>query len=148
MAEKVQAQVPGSEALTLTILAPQRKLIDRHPVDAVTLTGSEGEIQILPGHANMLGTVDTGRFAYVTTAGGETTEGFASTGFFEVNGNHVTLTAEVLELKGEIDLSRAQDAQRRAETELKNAALDEHAFRKYQLKLQRSLVRQQIAGRS
>lgn len=134
------------DTLKLTILSPERRLLDQQPVESVTLTGSEGEIQILPGHAAMIGTLETGVFNYGASGGGSGT-GVISSGFFEVKGDHVVVMAETLELKGEISLARAQAAQKKAESVLNDADLDEHKFMKYQLKLQRSLIRQQIAGK-
>ncbi|HAR44141.1 MAG TPA: F0F1 ATP synthase subunit epsilon, partial [Bdellovibrionales bacterium] len=54
------------------------------------------------------------------------------------------VTAETLELKAEIDVNRAKKAQKLAEDALKAADLDEKKFKKYQLKLQRSLIRQHL----
>jgi F-type H+-transporting ATPase subunit epsilon len=133
--------------MKLSILSPERRLLDSVDVQAVTLPGSEGQIQILPGHAAMVGSLETGIFSYLTASGGEET-GIVTTGFFEVRDDQVTVLAETLELKTEIDVSRAKAAQQKAELALRDdPALDEHKFRKYQLKLQRSLIRQQLAGR-
>ncbi len=135
-----------STSLKLSILSPERRLIQGAEVSELTLTTSEGQIQVLPGHGAMVGTLSTGPFRYVDNAG--TSEvGVISTGFFEVAEDNVTVLAETLELKGEIDVTRAQRAQKNAEEALKDAALDEHQFGKYQLKLQRALIRQQIAGK-
>ena len=133
--------------LVLSIFSPERRLLTRVPVSCVTLSGSEGQIQVLSGHANMVGTLETGAFEYVAESG-ELVLGFISTGFFEVSQNEVSVMAETLELKGEIDLDRAKRAQQKAEEMLRDAALDEYRFRKYELKLQRALIRQQLAGRS
>lgn len=132
--------------LKLSILSPERRLVEKVEVDEVTLPGSEGEIQILPGHAAMIGTLHTGSFSY-RKAGKEPVVGAISTGFFEVANDEIRLSVETLELKGEIDLDRARKAQQLAEQTLKDADLDEGKFNKYQLKLQRSLIRQQIAGK-
>ena len=65
-------------------------------------------------------------------------------GFFEVKNNEVYVMAETLELKGEIDVNRAKKAQQLAEQTLQAAGLDEHHFKKYQLKVQRSIIRQNL----
>ena len=130
--------------MKLTILSPERRLLEGASVDEVTLPTSEGQIQILPGHAPMVGTLATGVFGY--TAGSDSA-GVISSGFFEVKDNVVSVMAETLELRGEINLERAKKAQSQAEDVLKAADLDEHRFKKYQLKLQRSLVRQQIVAK-
>jgi F-type H+-transporting ATPase subunit epsilon len=131
--------------LMLTILSPERRLLERAQVEELTLTGSEGEIQILPGHAPMIGTLETGPFRYRETSGGETV-GVITSGFFEVKNDEVSLMAETLELRGEIDVNRARKAQVEAEQMLRDADLDEHSFKKYQLKLERAIIRQNIAG--
>jgi len=109
------------------------------------LTGSEGQIQILPGHAPMIGTLRTGVFRY-RSKGQDPVLGVISTGFFRVSGAEVQVMAETVELKSEIDVNRAKRAQKLAEETLQAADLDGHRFNKYQLKLQRSLIRQQVAG--
>jgi F-type H+-transporting ATPase subunit epsilon len=133
-------------SLKLTILSPERRLLEKAPVEEVTLPGSEGQIQVLPGHAAMIGTLLTGAFRYINE-GGQVSSGVITTGFFEVKNDEVKVMAENLELQGEIDLERAKKAQKAAEDVLREAELDEHKFRKYELKLQRSLIRQQVAGR-
>ncbi|MFZ9595012.1 MAG: ATP synthase F1 subunit epsilon [Bdellovibrionia bacterium] len=132
-----------SEALKLSILSPERRLIENVTVREVVLTGSEGQIQILPGHRPMIGTLETGLFQYQLESGAFV-RGVISSGFFEVQGDCIQVMAETLELAKEIDLSRARKAQLLAEETLKQADLDEHQFKKYQLKLQRALIRQQI----
>ena len=134
-----------AEKLKLSVYSPERKLIERKDVESVTLTGSEGQIQILPGHSQMAGTLDTGIFAY--SEKGQEVRGVISTGFFEVLDEDVILLAETLELTAEIDYERAKLAQKKAEDGLKDAALDEGKFQKYQLKLQRSLIRQQESNK-
>jgi len=133
-----------AETLKLTILSPERRLLEGVTAVSVTLPASEGQVQILPGHALMVGTLQTGAFRY-TKADGSGDQGAISSGFFEVGRDEVSVMAETLELRGEIDLDRARDSQRKAEEMLKAADLDEHAFKKYQLKLERALIRQQIA---
>jgi F-type H+-transporting ATPase subunit epsilon len=134
-----------SDGLLLSILSPERRLVQNVRVQEVTLPGSEGQIQVLPGHAAMIGTLETGIFTY-QSEGAPTVSGVISSGFFEVREGVINVMAETLELKGEIDLNRAQKAQKLAEDTLKEADLDEHRFKKYQLKLQRSIVRQNIGS--
>lgn len=135
-----------SDALRLTILTPERKLLDATNIKELTLQSSEGEIQVLPGHAAMLGTLVTGRIKY-HLSNGEVREGVVSSGFFEISGDLVSVVAETLELRGEIDLDRARKAQLKSEAILKEAAIDDGQFHKYQLKLQRALIRQQVEGK-
>jgi F-type H+-transporting ATPase subunit epsilon len=135
-----------SEKLTLNILSPERRLLEKVDVQSVKLPGSEGQIQILPGHAPTVGTLEAGAFSYVAQGQPEAV-GFVSTGFFQVENDTVTVLGETMELQGEIDLKRAEFAQKKAESALQDPDLDEQKYRKYELKLQRALARQQIAGK-
>ncbi|MBY0469843.1 ATP synthase F1 subunit epsilon [bacterium] len=136
----------GEETLQLNVLCPERPPITGIGVKSVTLFGSEGQIQIMPGHAAMIGSLETGTFSY-ETAQGQEKSGVISSGFFEVSGNQVTVSAATLELDEEISLERAKAAQSKAENALMAMEIDEHQFKKYQLKLQRAIVRQQAVGK-
>ena len=70
-----------SSGLKLSILSPERRLLEGVLVEEVTLPGSEGEIQILEGHAAMLGTLETGLFNY-RSSGRDPVQGVISCGFF------------------------------------------------------------------
>ncbi|MBC7384646.1 MAG: ATP synthase F1 subunit epsilon [Cryobacterium sp.] len=133
--------------MQLNILSPEKRVVSSTEVSSVTLPGSEGQIQILPQHADMIGTLETGEFAF-QPLDGNPIHGVITSGFFEVRGGEsVTVTAETVELAKEIDPSRARTAQKKAENALTDPELDSKLFRKYELKLQRSLIRQQVAGR-
>ena len=85
-------------------------------------------------------------FKYVGTDGSKAT-GVISSGFYDVKDDTVNVLAETIELAGEIDLDRAKRAQKAAEENLKAAELTEQSFKKYQLKLERALIRQQASAR-
>jgi len=137
----------ADQTMNLSIFSPERRLLDGASVESVLITGSEGQIEILPGHAPMVGTLETGVFTYKAPGDARVHRGAISNGFFEVHDDKVVVLAETLELEGEIDVERAKKAQSLAEQTLSDATLAGEKFRKYQLKLQRSLVRQQLAGK-
>jgi F-type H+-transporting ATPase subunit epsilon len=132
--------------MQLTILSPEKRLVSSIEVSSATIPGSEGQIQILPEHADMIGTLETGPFAFTPTSGAPVV-GVISSGFFEVQNGSITVSAETVELAKEIDTTRAKTAQAKAEAALKDPELNPENFRKYELKLQRALIRQQVAGR-
>lgn len=133
--------------MNLTILGPEKKIADHVEIKSATLPGVEGQIQILEGHAEMIGSLETGMCSY-TDSSGKTRRGIISTGFFTVKNDELKVLAETFEFSDEINLTRAQIAQKKAEEALKNPALETAQFKKYQLKLQRSLIRQQVAGKN
>lgn len=129
----------------LSILAPERKLLQDEPAESLIITTAEGEIEVLPGHADMISALETGRFV-LKKANGQKSVGVISSGFLNVEGGAVKVIAETIELAGEINKDRARQAQANAEKRLQDAGLDPAAFRKYQLKLQRAIIRQSIDG--
>jgi len=133
--------------LLLNVYSPEKKTLEGRQVVSVTLPGSEGQIQILPGHAAMIGALETGEMSYQLEDASVAVAAI-STGFFEVLDDQVNLTVETIEMSGEVDVERAKRAQVAAEKMLAEAALDEHQFRKYELKLQRALLRQQVGGKT
>jgi F-type H+-transporting ATPase subunit epsilon len=129
----------------LSILAPERILLQNEAVASLIITTGEGEIQVLPGHSDMVSTLETGRFVYRDQKGKDVA-GVISSGFLNVENGSVKVIAETIELAGEINKNRAKEAQAKAEKMLTEASLDEQSFKKYQLKLQRALIRQSLGG--
>ncbi|NDG85687.1 MAG: ATP synthase F1 subunit epsilon [Proteobacteria bacterium] len=133
------------ESFKLSVFAPERRLTQDEEVSSFVLTTASGEIEILAGHANMVSALDTGKFVYTPT-GKTPVRGVISSGFVNVENGNVKVIAETLELAHEIDISRARAAQEKAEKMLSDASLEQGSFRKYQLKLQRALIRQSVGG--
>ena len=138
-------QSENLQYITLDIFSPERRLVEGAQIEELTLVSSEGQIQILPGHAAMMGSLHPGIFEYKESSK-DSVQGFIATGFFEVSNNRISLMAETLELREEVDTLRAQAAQKEAQKTLSEANLDDARLRKYQLKLQRALIRQQLSS--
>ena len=129
----------------LSVYSPERKLVESEEVSSLLITTVEGETEVLPGHVDMISQLETGRFEYRPLQGKPVT-GVISSGFLNVQGGSVKIVAETLELPHEIDVNRARAAQQKAEQMLTDASLAESDFRKYQLKLQRAIIRQGVSG--
>ena len=135
--------------LSLEIVTPQRKVLEAQ-TEWVTLPGSEGEMGILPEHIPLVTTLETG---IVTYAGGQGNQSLAvHWGYAQVEKNRVTVLAELAESAEDIDVERARDAETRAKEELLQINLttddwesEKRRLDKYELKLKRSLVRQQAS---
>ncbi len=132
--------------LFLTLVTPDKKGIEKTEISQVTFNSAEGQIQILPGHTKMVGILETGVFAF-TPVSGAPVSGVISFGFFEVSTDQVHIMAQTFERKDEIDAARAKAAAHKAQESLGKQGLSEENFNKYQLKLQRALIRQQASGR-
>ena len=129
--------------LQLEVVTPERRVLSE-AVDMVTLPGLGGELGILPGHTPLISQLQTGVLSYTT--GGKTSQLHVSGGFIEVKDDHVSVLAEVAERPEEIDAARARLAREHIEKELSAWSGTEEDFEKARAKLERSVVRLQLAG--
>ena len=139
-----------ADKLSLEVVTPFRTVLNEE-VDSVTLPGIEGELGILPEHVPLLTTLDTGIMSYVN-GNGNTQAIAVHWGYAQVDGNTVRVLAELAETADEIDLPRAQEAEKKAKELLqsgdptKSEWEDEESRQKiYEKKLSRSVVRQSVA---
>lgn len=95
----------------LKVLSPNRQLAQVRAT-ALTLPGTEGYMTILPDHAAMVAELDVGELSFQAAEGSD--RYFIAGGYVEVDHNHVTVLADVIEKAKEIDVSRAEKAQKRA----------------------------------
>ena len=99
--------------LTLTIVTPERSLVDRAACDAVSLPGELGELGILPGHTPLVALLGVGRVAW--TDGGKKTAVAVRGGFVEVAGDAVRVLADFAAGKDAVDATDARREQAEAE---------------------------------
>ena len=139
-----------ADKLSLEVVTPFRTVLNED-VDSVTLPGIEGEMGILPEHVPLLTTLDAGIMSYVN-GNGKTQAIAVHWGYAQVDGNNVRVLAELAETADEIDLPRAQEAEKKAKELLQSGKPtssdweDEESRQKvYENKLQRSVVRQAVA---
>ena len=78
---------------------------------------TEGELGVLPGHAPLLGELAPGGVVTIRTESGEDLVVAAHGGFVSVTERGVSILAETAEISTEIDVERAREALRRAESD-------------------------------
>ena len=125
---------------SLEILTPERLFFDE-PVEALTTVTVDGEITILKGHAPITLPLVVGKLRIKQN--GTWREAFQSEGFLEVNQSGAHLFAQACKWPEEIDVRRAEAAQRRAEEELRQ----KHSMMEYQaskIALARAMARLRI----
>ena len=137
-----------SSQLNLEVVTPHRTVLVEN-VDSVTLPGIEGELGILPEHIPFLTTLDTGIVSY--SISGKIQAIAVHWGYAQVEGNSVSVLAELAETVDEIDLQRAKDAENKANETLVSGTpetdwkAEETRQKKYESKLKRSITRQRVA---
>lgn len=129
--------------LKLEVVTPERRVLSQ-AVDAVTLPGLGGELGILPGHTPLISQLQTGVLSYTTA--GKTLQLHVSGGFIEIKDDVVSVLAEIAERPEEIDAARARLSHEHTEKQLNAWSGSEEDFEDARVKLERSLIRLQLAG--
>ena len=131
--------------LQLDVVTPERRVLSES-VNSVTVPGRNGEMQILPGHAALISELKTGVLTY--NQDGTNFQLHVSGGFMEVNNDKVAVLAEIAERPEEIDAARARTARENTEKQLSSWSGSEEDFERARVRLEKSLVRLQLASGS
>jgi F-type H+-transporting ATPase subunit epsilon len=130
-----------SKTLHVEVVTAEQELYSGE-ADMVSAPGVVGRLGILPEHAPLITVLSLGALR-ITLGGAEETL-FVSGGFLEVSSDTVTVLADAAEHAEDIDEARAQEARRRAEEHLQQAASDADRA-EIQAQLQRELIRLRVA---
>ncbi|MEE8130410.1 MAG: F0F1 ATP synthase subunit epsilon [Vicinamibacterales bacterium] len=130
--------------LTLEIVTPESSVVSEQ-VDEVQIPGAEGSFGVLPGHTPLLATLQVGELWY--RKGQDTSFVAVSFGFAEVLPDRVTILAQIAESADQIDVTRAQIAEKRAKDQLARPTADMD-FERARLAMLKSLVRLRVASRT
>ena len=107
--------------MKLIVVTPEGQKVTCE-VDEVTLPGGKGEVGILPGHLQLMSTLEVGILSYTT--GSIKHKLAVNRGFFEVLGDEVRVTTETCETPEDVDRGRAEAALKRAKERLDATARD------------------------
>ena len=112
--------------IKLEIVTPEAKTFS-DDVDMVTLTGTEGEMGILPQHMPLMTQLVAGEI--IAQKGKETIYICVGDGFVQVTGDRVAILTDMAINAENIDEAKAEEALRRAEVRLAEKITDEEAAR-------------------
>ena len=129
--------------LTLMVVTRDRKILETE-VDEVELPATNGEIGILPGHTPLLASLAVGELWY--RKGQEKTYLSIAYGFAEVLADRVTILARLAERAEDIDVSRAEAAQKRAQERITVPSSDVD-YERARTALMKSITRLQVSSR-
>ena len=121
----------ASGHLRVEVVSPEKVLFSGDARQVITRTLGGGEIAFLPGHAPFLGAVSENHTRVYLTDG--TVQDIAvHLGFVEVGPDHVAILSDAAELAQDIDVTRAEEAKRPAEEQLRpdHSAEGEAALRR------------------
>lgn len=131
-----------STMLTLRIVSPEATVLDAE-VKSVQVPGEDGLFGVLPRHATMVATTDSGLLRAVG-ADGQKIEYVIHGGFCEVRDNVVTVLSRSAEKAEEIDLARAQKAAKRAQ-DIMRSDMAELDLTRAMAALRRAMIREKLA---
>ena len=115
-----------ADRLDVRIITPERVVFKRE-ADSVSLPGTVGEMDILPGHVALFSTIKPGQVQIKDSA--ETVIFACGTGLAEVYANRVTILVDTAEGSAEIDPAAAQKLIDEAEDKLKNLSSEDEEQR-------------------
>jgi F-type H+-transporting ATPase subunit epsilon len=104
-----------ADTFQLEIVTPEKKVVDTAATE-VQITGKNGYLGVLPGHAPLITELAVGEIKY--RSGSDEQRLAVAWGFAEVLPDKVTILAETAERPSEIDVERARKAKERAEERL------------------------------
>lgn len=134
----------SAKTLKLRIVSPEGAVIETEVV-SVKVPGEGGSFGVLPRHAALVATTESGLLT-ARTADGRTLEFLIHDGFAEVRDDVVTILTRSAEDPAKIDLERAAKAAERARERLKLHADDVDSARAVAA-LRRALMREKVARR-
>jgi F-type H+-transporting ATPase subunit epsilon len=120
----VKRELKMAATIKLEIVTPEARVFS-DDVDMVTLTGTEGEMGILPQHMPLMTQLVGGEI--IVNKGKETFFLAVGDGFVQITGDRVSILTDMAISAENIDEAKAEEARRRAEARLAEKVSDEEA---------------------
>ena len=129
---------------TLSLVTPQKQLLDKLPVESIVLPALSGEMGVLAGHIPMIVQLGLGSLRY--KANGKEEEFALMGGFAEILHEAVHVFAEGADLADEIDEEEEKQKIKRAKESLsrKDADID---FELAELEIKQAIARMKVKKR-
>ncbi len=125
----------------LEIVTPNGTIVNEN-VDYIGLPGNSGELGILPHHIPLLSILTIGKVYYKKND--LIQNFFVSGGFVDISENHAVILTEAAEHAKNIDIARAQEAQKRAEERISKHT-EQVDMNRAKIALERAVTRLNIA---
>lgn len=128
-------------SVNLSVVSAEESLFSGS-IESLQITGSEGELGIMPGHAPLLTSLKPGMARIVKKGGGEEVI-YLSGGMLEVQPNNVTVLADIAVRGGDLDEQAAEEAKQRAQERL-NAQGDDVNYAEAAAELARAVAQLRV----
>lgn len=128
-------------SVNLNVVSAEEELFSG-AIESLQITGSEGELGIMPGHAPLLTSLKPG-MARIVKKGGDEEVIYISGGMLEVQPNNVTVLADVATRVDDLDEQAAIEAKQRAEEHM-NAHGDDVDYAELASELARAVAQLRV----
>ncbi len=128
----------------LNLFTPEKKLVQNQEIEEVFVTGDRGELDILPGHAPLMTTLQPGILRYRRKGETSYMSVAVSWGYCQVGPEGVKVLAETAETPEEIDVERLVRSINLSNEQLSKIDADAELVEKHLNKLMRSKVRKDL----
>jgi F-type H+-transporting ATPase subunit epsilon len=130
--------------LQVELVTPERRVL-KSEADEVTLTGTLGQLTVLPGHIPLLTGLEPGPM--ILKHGGSSEIYAVAGGVAQIDHDKVTILAEAAEARDDIDVPRAERAKVEAQKLLLEKSAYDAAFAETEAAVMRAAARIDIARR-
>lgn len=128
--------------LQVEVVTPERRVL-KTEADELTLTGTLGQLTVLPGHIALLTGLEPGPM--ILKRGGVTETYAVAGGVAQIDHDKVTVLAEAAEARQDIDVARAERAQTESQKKLMEKSAYDSQFVETQAAVMRAAARIDIA---
>lgn len=129
---------------TLTLVTPEKKILSGAEIEEVFVPAAAGELNVLPGHAPLMTTLETGVLRYRLKGESTFNPVAISWGYAQVNPNGVNVLAETAERPEDIDMKRADQSLQEAQAFMSSEGVTAENVDKYRNKILRAQVRKEV----
>jgi len=126
---------------TLNLVTPEKRVVTDVEIDEVIVPGERGQLDILPGHAPLVTTLQTGIMKYRLRGESELHTAVVSWGYCEIHPLGVTVLADLAESVEEIDRAQATAHLETVQQTLLDPLLEADQIEVWQRKLEHARAR-------
>lgn len=116
----------------LTIVTPEKRILVGQEVEEVTVPAFKGELNILPGHAPLITTLETGVMKWKLKGKEKQDTAAISWGYCQVSTEGVNILANIADLPEEIDLQATKEFLVQSEKKIMNELISDEDWAEFQ----------------
>lgn len=120
----------------LSLVTPEKRLVVDQELEEITLPAFSGELNILPGHAPLMTTLEAGILSYRLKSG-QSDRLAISWGYCQVSAEGVSVLVEQAVQASEVNVREDQEELRNNEARLMHETLDDLDWKKVQQEIAR-----------